>query len=313
MTAHESTTSVVRRRQRSRRGGGGFSLVELLTCLGIIAVLIGMLLPALGRAREHAQQARCLATLRMIGVAAQLHATEHRGYLPTAGWQWSPVGGVCDPRGLEDTAEQRYEYYLDNGVKRPAPVTVALAKYLGVSCRTDSRATLERDMAAETLRKHFRCASQQSEDPGWTQRGDEGGTWTSPEEFSGYAFNEALLGRSRSRLAQCPKGRLSRVTAPSRVFFAIDGRIRDHDSNRYLLVPDPEDARGGNATLHDFHDFALTSEPNIGRELLDFTRHRLRVNAVFCDGHAEGFPMGIPPSGGDGLDEIYVSRGIASH
>ena len=36
----------------------------------------------------------------------------------------------------------------------------------------------------------------------------------------------------------------------------------------------------------------------------------MRINAVFCDGHAEGFPMGVPPEGADGLKEIYVSRGI---
>jgi prepilin-type processing-associated H-X9-DG protein len=293
------------------RGRPAFSLVELLASLGLIAFLTALLLPALGRAREHANQVKCLSNLRTIGLAAQLHATEHQGYLPTAGWQWQCVGGVCDPRGLEDERERRYEYYDDVGVKRPVPITVALGRQLGVECRTDGRQQLAEDMARESLRRHFRCPSQQTVNLGWTQRGDEGGSWIAPEEYSSYAFNEALLGRSRSRLAQCPRGKLSRVVEPSRVFFALDGRIRDQHTNRYHLVPDPEDLHGGNATLFEFHQFAMTAEPNIGRELLDFSRHRMRINAVFCDGHADSFPMGLPPDGGESLKQIYVSRGIS--
>jgi prepilin-type N-terminal cleavage/methylation domain-containing protein len=288
-----------------------FSLIELLTVIGIVSILIAILLPAMTRAREQANQTKCIATLRSIGMAAQMHATDHRGYLPTAGWQWSCVGGVCDARGLEDEAERKYEYYTDAGVKRPAPTTVALAKYLGVTCRTDSREALEQDMAGDELRKLFRCPSQLMEDLGWTQRGDEGGTWTSPEEFSSYVFNEALLGRTRKRQGQSANGKLSRVTASSQVLLAMDGRIRDQQSNRYLLVCDPEDEHSGDATLLEFHHYTMISEPNIGRELLDFARHRLRACAVFVDGHAASFPIGVPPEGGEGLSEVYVSRGIA--
>lgn len=60
----------------------GFSLVELLVVIGIIAVLIGILLPALGRAREQSRRAKCLANLRSIGQQLFVYANNHRDRLP---------------------------------------------------------------------------------------------------------------------------------------------------------------------------------------------------------------------------------------
>src|SRR2546430_1081944 len=61
-----------------------FTLVELLVVMGIIAVLIALLLPALYRAREQAKTTRCLSNLRQLGQAAFAFAAENRGSLPAA-------------------------------------------------------------------------------------------------------------------------------------------------------------------------------------------------------------------------------------
>jgi prepilin-type N-terminal cleavage/methylation domain-containing protein/prepilin-type processing-associated H-X9-DG protein len=63
-----------RRRPNSRRG---FTLVELLVVIGIIAVLIAILLPVLGKARHSARTIRCLSTLRQLELAWQLYTQEH--------------------------------------------------------------------------------------------------------------------------------------------------------------------------------------------------------------------------------------------
>jgi prepilin-type N-terminal cleavage/methylation domain-containing protein/prepilin-type processing-associated H-X9-DG protein len=59
-----------------------FTLVELLVVIGIIAILIAMLLPALHKAREQAQRAACLSNLHQCALGFQLYANENKGYIP---------------------------------------------------------------------------------------------------------------------------------------------------------------------------------------------------------------------------------------
>ena len=61
-----------------------FTLVELLVVIGIIAVLLGLLLPALNKAREQARATQCLSNLRQLGQAAFEYANSNHGYFPIA-------------------------------------------------------------------------------------------------------------------------------------------------------------------------------------------------------------------------------------
>lgn len=75
----------------------GFTLVELLVVIGIIALLISILLPSLNRAREQSNKAKCLSNLRQLGQVMHLYAVDFKDRLPNS----NPKGTAYDDTAID--------------------------------------------------------------------------------------------------------------------------------------------------------------------------------------------------------------------
>lgn len=100
----------------------GFTLVELLVVISIIALLIAILLPSLSRARDSAKALKCLSNVRGLGQAGMLFANEHSNRFQLAAQEKT--------RAVVDSARTKYAYQ-GNGEILAWPV--ALAKYAGLA------------------------------------------------------------------------------------------------------------------------------------------------------------------------------------
>jgi prepilin-type N-terminal cleavage/methylation domain-containing protein/prepilin-type processing-associated H-X9-DG protein len=98
----------------------GFSIVELLVVVGIIALLISILLPAMGHARESARQVSCFSNLRQLGTAAVAYLSDNGGWFPTS-----------SPRSPSSLSMSDWVWWRASSVHSADVTQSRLAKYVG--------------------------------------------------------------------------------------------------------------------------------------------------------------------------------------
>jgi prepilin-type N-terminal cleavage/methylation domain-containing protein/prepilin-type processing-associated H-X9-DG protein len=123
----------MKRVNRNYRRPAAFTLVELLVVIGIIAVLVGLLLPSLARARENARRTQCLSNLRQLGAGMMMYAQEHKGRLPNS----NPPLAVGDPTASDYVLVQLNDMYIKSppvfhcpSDADPIPTQIVTADYL---------------------------------------------------------------------------------------------------------------------------------------------------------------------------------------
>ena len=112
------TNKVELNQNRERNRKQGFTLIELLVVVSIISLLVSILLPALGRAREQARSVECLANLRRIAISVILYTHENNDYMMytlVGGATWADYLYVTedntDALVMPDSTEERTRFH----------------------------------------------------------------------------------------------------------------------------------------------------------------------------------------------------------
>ena len=184
---------------KSRQAVAAFTLVELLVVIGIIALLIGILLPTLSSARAAANTAKCLANLREMAVAAQVYINANRGYYPPA------VDG-----GFDSTYAYAYQW--------------------------DYTLVTHRITKVKTLQPGLLWSGQSNPSIQQCPSFDGKSMSSSNEKYTGYNYNTSYIGRGKMTAGFDPPAKVSQVHWPSQVALFGDGQFVS-GANKYMRSP----------------------------------------------------------------------------
>jgi prepilin-type N-terminal cleavage/methylation domain-containing protein/prepilin-type processing-associated H-X9-DG protein len=239
-----------------------FTLIELLVVIAIIAILAGMLLPALSKAKDRAQGAGCLSNTKQIGLAITLYAGDDNDWFPMIDPSWT-IGPYANARGLACGGEWK--------LKTGQPNTIA---------------PLLQSYAPNNL--VWVCPKRKR---GLTYQTEAGIFDPSITGFLSYGFNElGVFGKvNPADSYHLTKFKMSSTVKPADTV-AITDVSGSNDPRECCPGGAENDYKGDAAWLDEI--WAVMSGPNQARDGKNhrlqtaYAKHNQRVNIIYVDGHA---------------------------